>query len=94
MVLRSKMREQEGARQRIEANMEPAREVVNAARLKEQEARLALSRFAEELAEAGADEAGLQSKLGAGLKISALVSEIAALDSGDECARVGQPGRT
>ena len=73
------MREQEGARQRVEANMEPARERVNAARLKEQEARLALSRFTEELAEAGADEADLHSKIGAGLKIGALVSEIGRL---------------
>ncbi len=73
------MRDQEAARQRIEAGMEPAREAVNAARLKEQEARLALSRFTEELAEAGADEAALQAKLGAGLKINSLMSEIARL---------------
>ncbi|KPC52686.1 chromosome segregation protein SMC [Amantichitinum ursilacus] len=73
------MREQEAARQRVEAGMEPAREAVNAARLKEQEARLALSRFTEELAEAGADEAALQAKIGAGLKINSLMSEIARL---------------
>ncbi|WP_188702116.1 chromosome segregation protein SMC [Silvimonas iriomotensis] len=73
------MRERESAKQLIEAGMEPAREAVNTARLKEQEARLALERFAEELQEAGADEAALREKLGAGVKISTLAAEIGRL---------------
>ncbi|MBB5189929.1 chromosome segregation protein [Silvimonas terrae] len=73
------MRDREAEKQRIEAGMEPAREAVNGARLKEQEARLALERFAEELQEAGADEAALREKLGAGVKISSLTAEIGRL---------------
>jgi chromosome segregation protein len=73
------MREREAEKQRIELGLEPAREQVSAARLKEQEARLALERFAEELAEAGADEAVLREKLGAGVKISTLTAEIGRL---------------
>ena len=73
------MRDREAEKQRIEAGMEPAREAVNSARLKEQEARLALERFAEELQEAGADEAALREKLGAGVKISSLTAEIGRL---------------
>ncbi|WP_236822456.1 chromosome segregation protein SMC [Andreprevotia sp. IGB-42] len=73
------MREREADKQRIEIGLEPARELVNAARLKEQEARLALARFAEELSEANADEAALREKLGTGMKISTLVAEIGRL---------------
>ncbi|WP_035054049.1 chromosome segregation protein SMC [Andreprevotia chitinilytica] len=73
------MREREAEKQRIEIGLEPARELVNAARLKEQEARIALERFVEELAEAKADEAALREKLGAGMKISSLVAEIGRL---------------
>ncbi len=73
------MRDREAEKQRIEAGMEPAREAVNAARLKEQESRLALERFTEELQAAGADEQVLREKIGAGVKISSLVAEIGRL---------------
>ncbi|MBE9609505.1 chromosome segregation protein SMC [Chitinilyticum piscinae] len=73
------LREVEAARQLVEATLEPAREAVSAARLAEQEARLALERFAQELAEAAADEALLQQKLEPGMKVGALVSEIGKL---------------
>ncbi|WP_375591543.1 chromosome segregation protein SMC [Chitiniphilus eburneus] len=77
--LTNQLREREGDKQRIEAGLEPAREAVNALRLKEQEARLAAERFAQELSEAGADEATLREKLGTGLKVGALVAEIGRL---------------
>jgi len=70
------LRDQEAAKQRVEAGLEPAREAVNGLRLKEQEARLALERFTQELAEAGADEEALRPKLADNVKISSLVAEI------------------
>ena len=73
------LREQEAARQRVEAGLEPAREAVSALRLKEQEARLAIERFSQELEEAGADEAALRPKLVEGIRISTLVGEIGRL---------------
>ncbi|WP_018748016.1 chromosome segregation protein SMC [Chitiniphilus shinanonensis] len=77
--LTNQVREREGDKQRIEIGLEPAREAVNALRLKEQEARLAAERFAQELAEAGADETALREKLGTGLKVNALTAEIGRL---------------
>ncbi|WP_028451368.1 chromosome segregation protein SMC [Chitinilyticum aquatile] len=73
------LRDEEAGKQLIETTLEPAREAVSAARLAEQEARLALERFALELAEAAADEAALQQKLEPGMKVSGLVSEIGKL---------------
>jgi chromosome segregation protein len=73
------LRDQEAAKQRVEAGLEPAREAVNGLRLKEQEARLALERFTQELAEAGADEEALRPKLADNAKISSLVGEIGRL---------------
>lgn len=75
----NQLREREAAKQLLETTLEPAREAVNAQRLKEQEARLAVERFVQELQEAGVDEEVLRPKLGAGLKISALVAEIGRL---------------
>ncbi|WP_028454398.1 chromosome segregation protein SMC [Chitinilyticum litopenaei] len=74
-----KLREEEAAKQLLDATLEPAREQVSTARLAEQEARLALERFAQELAEAEADEAALQQKLEPGMKVGGLVSEIGKL---------------
>lgn len=73
------LREREAEKQVIEAQLEPAREAVNSQRLKEQEARLAVERFAQELQEAAVDEAALRAKLGSGLKISSLAAEIGRL---------------
>ncbi len=73
------LRESEAGKQRLEAGLEPAREAVNALRLKEQEARLAVERFVQELQEAGADEEALRPQLAEGVKISALVAEIGRL---------------
>ena len=73
------LREREAAKQVLEATLEPAREMVSAQRLKEQEARLAVERFTQELNEAGIDEDALRPLLGTGLKISTLVSEIGRL---------------
>ncbi|SFN10723.1 condensin subunit Smc [Formivibrio citricus] len=75
----NQLREREAAKQLLETTLEPAREAVNAQRLKEQEARLAVERFAQELAEAGVDEEALRPLLGSGLKISSLVGEIGRL---------------
>ncbi|UXY14001.1 chromosome segregation protein SMC [Chitiniphilus purpureus] len=77
--LTGQLREREGDKQRIEAGLEPAREAVGNLRLKEQEARLAAERFAQELAEAGADETALRERLGTGLKVSSLAAEIGRL---------------
>ncbi|MBS1154949.1 MAG: chromosome segregation protein [Proteobacteria bacterium] len=73
------LREREATKQVLDATLEPARESVNVLRLKEQEARLAVERFAQELAEAEVDEEALRHKLGTGLKISTLVAEIGRL---------------
>ncbi|HSC80471.1 MAG TPA: chromosome segregation protein SMC, partial [Chitinolyticbacter sp.] len=77
--LTNQLREREADKQRIEATLEPAREAVNTQRLKEQEARLAAERFAQELTEAEADEEALRDKLGTGLKVGSLVAEIGRL---------------
>ena len=73
------LREREAAKQVLETTLEPAREALGALRLKEQEARLAVERFTQELREAEVDEDALRPKLGTGLKISALVAEIGRL---------------
>ncbi|WP_148715896.1 chromosome segregation protein SMC [Chitinolyticbacter meiyuanensis] len=77
--LTNQLREREADKQRIEATLEPAREAVNTQRLKEQEARLAAERYAQELTEAEANEDALREKLGAGLKVGSLVAEIGRL---------------
>ncbi|MDR3413037.1 MAG: chromosome segregation protein SMC [Formivibrio sp.] len=75
----SMLREREAAKQLLETTLEPAREAVNVQRLKEQEARLAVERFVQELTEANVNEEALRPKLGTGLKISSLVAEIGRL---------------
>lgn len=73
------LRDREAAKQLLETTLEPAREAVNAQRLKEQEARLAVERFTQELQEAGVDEDALRPLLGAGIKIQATAAEIGRL---------------
>ncbi|MGQ5522523.1 chromosome segregation protein SMC [Chitinimonas sp. PSY-7] len=73
------LREKELEKQQIETGFDPLREKVGELRLKEQEARLALERFEQELVEAQADVAALLPLIGNGLKVSSLVSEIGRL---------------
>ncbi|WP_137938059.1 chromosome segregation protein SMC [Chitinivorax sp. B] len=75
----NKLRELEADKVRIEHSLEPLRERINELRLKEQEARLAVERFTQELQEAGADEAALIPLLAANTKVSSLVGQIGAL---------------
>ncbi|MFC4158738.1 chromosome segregation protein SMC [Chitinimonas lacunae] len=78
-TLSNALREAELGRQQLQEAFEPLRERLGELKLKEQEARLAVERFAQELTEAGADEAALRPLLGEGLKIQALVGEIGRL---------------
>ena len=64
----------------IEQGLEPLRERTNDLRLKEQEARLSEENFAQQLAEADADEAALESELAKGVRASSLQSEITRLN--------------
>ncbi|QNM98476.1 chromosome segregation protein SMC [Chitinimonas koreensis] len=73
------LREKEAEKQQVEQGFDPLRDKVGELRLKEQEARLALERFSQELDEAGADVAALMPLIGAGLKVQSLVGEIGRL---------------
>ncbi|SFZ77475.1 chromosome segregation protein SMC [Chitinimonas taiwanensis] len=73
------LREKELEKQQIEAGFDPLRDKVGELRLKEQEARLALERFEQELLDAQADVAALLPLIGNGLKVNSLVSEIGRL---------------
>ncbi|WP_460537082.1 chromosome segregation protein SMC [Chitinimonas naiadis] len=73
------LKEKELEKHLIDQGFDPLRERVGELRLKEQEARLALERFTQELAEAGADVEALMPLIGNGLKIQSLVSEIGRL---------------
>ncbi|MBB5016881.1 chromosome segregation protein [Chitinivorax tropicus] len=75
----NKLRELESDKMRIEHGQEPLRERINELRLKEQEARLAVERFTQELQEAGADEAALLPMLPAHGKVSTFVGQIGSL---------------
>ncbi|PHV12495.1 chromosome segregation protein SMC [Chitinimonas sp. BJB300] len=76
------LREKELEKQQIETGFDPLRERVGELRLKEQEARLALERFEQELLEAQADVAALLPLIGNGLKVTSLVAEIGRLGQG------------
>ncbi|WP_374356166.1 chromosome segregation protein SMC [Chitinimonas sp.] len=75
----NRLRETELEKQQVESGFDPLRDKVGELRLKEQEARLALERFTQELEEAQADVAALLPLIGNGLKVSSLVSEIGRL---------------
>ena len=74
------LRNAEQTRMDIEQGLEPLRERTNDLRLKEQEARLSEENFAQQLAEADADEAALESELAKGVRASSLQSEITRLN--------------
>jgi chromosome segregation protein len=67
------------ARAECEQKLEPLRERINDARLKEQEARLTEDQYAQQLAEAGAREDELAALLEKGARANALQAEIARL---------------
>ncbi len=73
------LRTKELEKTQIEQMFEPARNRIGDLRLKEQEARLAVERFNQELLDAGADEAALLPLIGSGLKVQTLVGEIGRL---------------
>ncbi|WP_308418591.1 hypothetical protein [Chitinimonas arctica] len=73
------LKERELEKQLIEQGFDPLRDKLGDLRLKEQEARLALERFSQELLDAEADVAALLPLIGNGLKINTLVSEIGKL---------------
>ncbi|HEY9102755.1 chromosome segregation protein SMC [Chitinimonas sp.] len=73
------LKEKELEKHLIEQGFDPLRDRVGELRLKEQEARLALERFSQELDEAGADVEALMPLIGNGLKIASLVGEIGKL---------------
>ncbi|MEW6313329.1 MAG: chromosome segregation protein SMC [Pseudomonadota bacterium] len=60
----------------LEQKLDPIRQRINDLRLKEQEARLTMEQFAQQLAEAGADEARLAVQLEKGVRANALQAEI------------------
>ncbi len=83
----AQLRDIEGRRMLDEQRLDPLREQMGEARLKEQEARLAQEQFGEQLNEAGADEAVLAPLLAANAKAGALQNDIARLDG--EIAALG-----
>lgn len=77
--LTEKLRELTQQQQQANAALPALREARSDWLLKHQEARLAMERFAEELASAGADEAALMADLSESVKPNALAAEIARL---------------
>ncbi len=75
------LREVDRERLAAEQGIEPVRQKLGEVRLKEQEARLTVSQFDEQLREAGADEEALRSQLGKGTRPSALQGEITRLQA-------------
>ncbi|MFZ5556870.1 MAG: chromosome segregation protein SMC [Pseudomonadota bacterium] len=73
------LREVEEQRLAAEQGIEPVRQKLGEARLKEQEARLTVSQFDEQLREAGADEGALRGQLTRGMRPAALQAEIGRL---------------
>jgi chromosome segregation protein len=67
-------------RHAAEQKLGPLRERINDVRLKEQEARLTEEQYAQQLAEAGADEAALQAQLQKGMRSGSFQAEIARLN--------------
>ena len=72
----TRLREVEQERMVAEQKLEPLRERINEVRLKEQEARINEEQYAQQLLEAGADEARLAQDLEKGTRSGALQSEI------------------
>jgi chromosome segregation protein len=81
------LHEIEQTRLASEAKLQPLRDRINELRLKEQESRLAEEGFAQQLAEAGADEATLGAQMEKGVRASHLQTEIARLNG--EIAALG-----
>jgi len=81
------LREGEQERLTIERGMEPLRERIMGARLKEQEARTNQEQFAQQLADAGADETALDPLLEKGKRASALQADVTRL--GNEIIALG-----
>src|SRR6202008_1395243 len=67
-------------RAECEQKLEPLRSRINEVRLKEQEARLTEEQFAQQLADAGANEEELAAMLEKGVRANALQAEIARLN--------------
>jgi chromosome segregation protein len=74
------LRETEQERATLEQNLDPIRERINDVRLKEQEARLTEEQFAQQLAEAGANEEEVAAQLEKGKRSGALQADIARLN--------------
>ena len=74
------LRETEQERLTIEQNLGPIRERTGEVRLKEQEARLTEEQFAQQLAEAGADEQELEAQLEKGKRSGAWQADISRLN--------------
>jgi chromosome segregation protein len=83
----SELRQTEQERLAVESRVGPLRERINELRLKEQEARLTEEQYAQQLAEAGADEAALAGLLERGQRAGALQQEITRLQG--EIAALG-----
>ncbi|HSO06686.1 MAG TPA: chromosome segregation protein SMC [Pelomicrobium sp.] len=73
------LRQVEQERLTAEQGIEPVRQKLGEVRLKEQEARLTVGQFDEQLREAGADEDALRAQLGKGTRPSALQADITRL---------------
>ncbi len=76
----AQLREIEGRRMLNEQKLDPLREKIGEARLKEQEARLAQEQYGTQLAEAGAVEDELAPLLTGNVKVTALQNDIARLE--------------
>ena len=81
------LKDAEQQRQSCEQRLDPLRQRLGEVRLKEQEARLQEENYATQLAEGGADETTLSSKLEKGMRASALQTEISRL--GEAIAALG-----
>jgi len=77
--LTQKLRQQEETRMQVERSLQPQRERIMELQLKEQAARLNQEQFAQQLAEAQADEAALAEKLNGDLRPSYLQGEVTRL---------------
>lgn len=71
----------EQERMEVEQKLEPLRSRINEVKLKEQEARINEEQYAQQLAEAGADETALAAQLEKGQRASSLQSEINRLNA-------------
>ncbi|WP_158903210.1 chromosome segregation protein SMC [Burkholderia sp. L27(2015)] len=80
-ALTANLRQLDEQRLTTERSQQPLRDKVTELQLKEQAARLNFEQFAEQLVQAGADEAELQSKLAPELKASYLQGEVTRLNN-------------